>query len=81
MISKFTIISLLALAVFAIHIDHQELNVTGATSLDQVISDLTAFNHSVYANTAYSEKITDNKDFSDFLKRALDREMADLYIA
>lgn len=80
MISKLTVVSLLVLTVFALHIEHEQLNVTGGTSIEQAVSDFTAFNKSVFANTAYSQKITDNQAFSEFLTRALEKEMADLYL-
>lgn len=66
-----TILTILLIGSLALHLEHEQSTaVTGAT-YDQAITDLSAFQKEVAANTKYSTQITDNADFTKFLERAL----------
>lgn len=71
MVFRATILALLVLGSFALHLEHQQATSAGNESLTELISDMKEFQKSVSANTNYSTHITDNKDFISFLERAI----------
>ena len=78
MISRFVILGLLFLASSALHVEHNQATDFSSASYTQAISDLSAFQKEVAANTQYSTHITDIADFTKYLERTLNSELADL---
>ena len=69
MISKITILSILLVTSFTLLTSHQQFNYTANQNYTQAIADLVSINKTVAANSDYSAKITDNKNFVAFLER------------
>lgn len=77
MISRFVILAVIVLGSLTLHIEHEQVSVSSASYTD-AISDLSAFQKEVAANTQYSNGITNNADFIRYLERALNFELNNL---
>lgn len=77
--SRFALVALFLVGTMALHLEHQQAINTSTTTMQDVLDDLTGFQQEVAANTNYSNSLTDNKDFVQFLERTLSSELFDLY--